>query len=172
MLLLLLLLLLMQIGDAGRSDDTSAMYVDAIRRAYNESAKAKCDVINMSFAIFGVTPDEGEVKGMQAVVNAGVIPVAAAGNGGGNKGEAYLWSNNSPGMVPNVIAVAAVNNSKIPVTTFLVNRNVTTGEDGPSNVLCEFVQELSVARCMLLVCSPVDIAMSCKRVCAASTGQL
>jgi hypothetical protein len=114
------------------------MYLWVIGRAYNESAKAKCDVINMSFGMFEIMPED--VAGMQAVVKAGVIPVAVAGNGGGNRGEAYPWSMDSPAKLTDVIAVAAVNNSKIPVTTFIVNRNVTSGEDAPSNVLCELLK--------------------------------
>jgi subtilisin family serine protease len=108
-----------------------------IRLAYNESVKAKCDVINMSYGYYGIAADEGEQKALQLVSDAGVIPVAAAGNEGGNRGEAYLWTVGSPALMTNVISVAALNNSKIPVTTFTVNRNITSGTDAPSDVLCE-----------------------------------
>lgn len=115
------------------------MYDAAIHRAWNQSVKAQCDVINMSFGSYGLTVSEEQIKAIQPVIDADVIPVAAAGNEGGNSGEAYLWSMGTPDLIEGVIAVAAVNASEIPVSMFKLNRNISMGGDEKTNWICELL---------------------------------
>ncbi|WIA28016.1 hypothetical protein OEZ86_010604 [Tetradesmus obliquus] len=122
-----------KLGDAGRDNSNSNMYDAAIHRAWNQSVKAQCDVINMSFGSYGLTVSEEQIKAIQPVIDADVIPVAAAGNEGGNSGEAYLWSMGTPDLIEGVIAVAAVNASEIPVSMFKLNRNISMGGDEKTN---------------------------------------
>jgi hypothetical protein len=97
----------------------------------------------MSFGTAGIIqPPESWVTAIQPVIDTDIIPVAAAGNAGGNSGEAYLWTLGAPSSIPGVISVAAVNNAEIPVTTFILNRNVSLGGGENTNWICEFVDDV------------------------------
>jgi subtilisin family serine protease len=136
---LLLITALLQIAGSGRGADTAYIFTTAVFRAWEESAKAQCDVINMSFGFRGfVQPSGLYVDSLQPVIDADIIPVAAAGNDGGNSGEANIWSLASPSSMDGVISVVAVNNAEIPVTTFILDKNVTL-DDEETNWICELV---------------------------------
>ncbi|MBL6965444.1 MAG: S8 family serine peptidase [Anaerolineales bacterium] len=71
------------------------------------------DIINMSLGGVSVAPDPGLVAAVDYAYNNGVTLVAAAGNcdDGDDDGECDSWWVNYPALLPNVISVAAVDDT-------------------------------------------------------------
>jgi minor extracellular serine protease Vpr len=90
------------------SDD---IIIAALERAFDDGAQ----VVNMSlgdaFNNFASAPD---AQATQALVDKGVVVVAAAGNSGANG----LFSTGAPSVAPGAISVASVNNLAFPAASF------------------------------------------------------
>jgi minor extracellular serine protease Vpr len=90
------------------SDD---IIIAALERAFDDGAR----VVNMSlgdaFNNFAGAPD---AQATQALVDHGVVVVAAAGNSGANG----LFSTGAPSVAPGAISVASVNNLAFPAASF------------------------------------------------------
>lgn len=84
-------------------DSNGSCYADDVARAINDAVSNGANVINMSFG--GTTGFYAEQTALQSAVNAGVLPVASAGNDSST--TSLCTSTQYPAHWPMVVSVAA-----------------------------------------------------------------
>eukprot|EP00775_Hariotina_reticulata_P011836 gene11836-11980_t len=141
---------------AGLDDGT--MDAAAVLSSLRAAATAACDVVSMSFGGWNGEPADGNVASfvqpIAALIKKDMVPVASAGNA---EQGAILFTVTHPAALPNVLAVAALNNTVNPGQLLQLDRNITT-QSGDRDMLIG-IQRADTGRALSSIQLPAQLVL-------------